>query len=83
MPSGIEKDRALQTFYLRMAVLYADPSARIPTFAQMIDVNYETFKSYMQGRCRPSQKAREGICRILGPEFVPPEIPDRRFKENW
>jgi len=82
MPPGMEKDRATQTFMLRLAIIYSHPSADTQNFARMIGVHYPTLKSQIQARVRTSDMTRQGILRVLGPEFVPPTYPYGAFIHN-
>ena len=74
MPDGLAKNKRLNRFYLRLAVLYATPEGRIEGLAELIGINYATLRTQVVSNCQASQKTREGIRRLLGDEFVPPPI---------
>lgn len=72
MPEGEAKERAKNRFILRLCCIYASPKGNIGHLAKMIGVNQHTLKS--QVRSDPvvaSEATKEGIRRVLGPEFVP------------
>lgn len=75
MPSGPEKRRAINQFYLRLACLYLTPTGRIREFATLLDMNYHTMKSqFISHNSKGASKTtRAEIHRRLGPAFVPPK----------
>jgi len=62
MPDGIEKERAIDAFFIKLGCIYASRSARIRVLADAIGINYSTLKSQVTDR------------RII---FVPPNTFDK------
>lgn len=72
MPDGPDKRIKTNRFYIRLASLYASEGGTMADLAFMIGINYHTLKS--QALFVPaSEKTRDGIRRILGSTFVPPD----------
>lgn len=84
MPDGREKDRAITRFYIRLACVYASPQCSTPKLAELIGISYPALRAQITSRDQrgATKETREGILRLLGPSFVPPQIADRRFKAN-
>lgn len=78
MPAGPEKHAAENRFFLRLAALYATEQGTLAELAYLIDVNVNTLKSQTISKCRASRKTKDGIQRLLGKAFVPPELQNNR-----
>lgn len=78
MPNSAAKSLAKQRFLLRLAALYASESGTVATLAFMIGQNWNTVRSQAIGKCRASEKTWREIRRLLGSDFVPTEVSDRR-----
>lgn len=77
LPNGPQKLRKMNRFRLRLAALYAHPDGSLCQLSRLINVNYDTLKSQtISDRCLSSPATKDGIRRILGTEFVPPDRPD-------
>lgn len=73
MPDGPEKTIKTNRFYMRLASLYATEGGRLADLAFLIGINYHTLKSQAL-HIPATQATRDGIERILGPAFVPPDV---------
>jgi hypothetical protein len=82
MPNGPAKDAAKQRFHLRIAALYASQEGTMETLSILSGVKYPTLKSQALPLCRTSKATKEGIRRILGDTFVPPEVPALRSRQK-
>jgi hypothetical protein len=84
MPSGPEKERALDRFILQLACIYASREGRIRILAELIDVNYQTLKSQMSDPRLQGVSARTylKIEQLLGPSFARPRLPTQRIAAN-
>jgi hypothetical protein len=82
MPPGRAKDEHLNRFYIRLAALYASERGTLFELAVLIDVNYDTLKSQTQSKCRASRDTKNGIRRLLGDDFVPPDLPEFRRRNS-
>jgi hypothetical protein len=76
LPNGPQKLRQMNRFRIRLAALYASPDGSLCELADRIGVGYHALKSQVQSeRCLASGDTKEGIRRILGNNFMPPDRP--------
>lgn len=74
MPDGVEKNAYLNRFYIRLAALYASKDGTLADLSDLIGVNYNSLKSQALSICRASHNTKEGIRKLLGDDFVPPDL---------
>lgn len=78
MPEGRDKERAKGRFFLKLAILYASPDGHTRYLANKIGVTYPSLKAQIIRQ--PTWETREAIGRLLGPNFMPPKLPDLRIR---
>lgn len=83
LPNGPQKLRKMNRFRIRLAALYATPDGSLCALADTIKTGYEALKSQVQSeRCLASPETKNGIRRILGEDFVPPDRPENGDWQN-
>lgn len=73
IPDGPEKDIKINRFYMRLASLYATEGGRLADLAFLIGINYRTLKS-QQLHVPATRATKDAIRRLIGPNFVPPDV---------
>jgi len=82
MPDGPQKLKAMNRFRLRLAALYAHPDGRLCTLARLIGISRSALKSQVRSQdCLASAETKEGIERLLGRQFLPPDRP--KNGQDW
>jgi hypothetical protein len=82
MPPGVAKNAQINRFYIRLACLYASESGRLYDLSELIGVSYTALKSQVLSIVRASDKTKNGIRKLLGEEFVPPDLPELRGRNR-
>ena len=82
MPPGIHRNAETNRFYIRLASLYATRCGRLYALSELIGVGYDALKSQASSVVRASPKTKEGIRKLLGDDFVPPDLPELRGRNR-
>lgn len=76
IPPGNVRNQGINRFYIRLAALYASERGTLAELSVVLEIPYTDIKDQVSSKIKASPRTREGIRRVLGDRFVPPEMPD-------
>lgn len=76
IPPGNIRNQGVNRFYIRLAALYASERGTLAELSVVLGIPYTDIKDQVSSKIKASQRTKEGIRRVLGDRFVPPNMPD-------